>query len=259
MTDAAVARGDAGAATSSASGSRWTTTAPATAACSPLSELPIDSIKLDGRFARARPSTTVPGIVASIVDLTHALGRVIVAEGVEDGVPLAGLREIGCDLVQGCYVAAPAAAAAVEALLAGAGTAGRAPAMPEQPRGDGEQGADRAPVRPLRRATPVIRCTAKRRTSSAAVVVGGQPAALDLHRVHHPLERWRRGCRRSRSSTGGWPRRPRGAPPARRRREGCAPGVPAVAAGPGGPVLGRPVTGPDGGHRGRHPGRGPGR
>ena len=50
----------------------------------------------------------------------------------------------------------------------------------------------------------------------AAVVVRGEPAALDPDRVDDPLASWRRGCRRSRSAPSPRPRPPRAARPAPR-------------------------------------------
>ncbi|HET6651910.1 MAG TPA: EAL domain-containing protein [Nocardioides sp.] len=84
-----------------------------------LHELPFGTIKLGGRFARdTAVDARATGVVRAIVDLAHALGRTIVAEGVEDRRALVRLLEVGCDLVQGWYVGAPGSALAVEALIA---------------------------------------------------------------------------------------------------------------------------------------------
>ena len=108
-----------------------------------LHELPFGTIKLGGRFARdAAVDARATGVVRAIVDLAHALGRTIVAEGVEDGRALLRLREVGCDLVQGRYVAAPGPAADVEARLARPPEGRHRLAFPEQQQwGEEPQGA----------------------------------------------------------------------------------------------------------------------
>ena len=77
-----------------------------------LLKLPINEIKLDRTFstdlANAQRSVA---IVRSTIDLTHALGLHMVAEGVEDAETLAILRDLGCDLVQGWHLGRPTSAA----------------------------------------------------------------------------------------------------------------------------------------------------
>ena len=46
-------------------------------------------------------------IVRSTIDLTHALGLRMVAEGVEDQHTLGILQDLGCDLVQGWHLGRP--------------------------------------------------------------------------------------------------------------------------------------------------------
>jgi diguanylate cyclase (GGDEF)-like protein/PAS domain S-box-containing protein len=65
-----------------------------------LQRFPIDIADI----GRGGPDTT---IVASVIELAHALGFEVVAEGVEDGAQLRTLIDLGCDLVQG-HVVAPA-------------------------------------------------------------------------------------------------------------------------------------------------------
>ncbi len=46
-------------------------------------------------------------LVGSTVDLGHAMGLRIVAEGIEDAGTLAALTDLGCDLAQGYFLAPP--------------------------------------------------------------------------------------------------------------------------------------------------------
>ena len=102
-----------------------------------LHELPFGTVKLDGRFAR---DTAVDGrsegVVRATVDLAHALGLRIVAEGVEDRRAFDRLRALGCDLVQGWYTGRPGAATDVEGRMAQpTGGKHRLPVPEQQPRG----------------------------------------------------------------------------------------------------------------------------
>ena len=83
-----------------------------------LLKLPISEIKLDRAFcANIVTELRATAIVRSTVDLTHALGLRMVAEGVEDAGTLFILNELGCDLVQGWHVGRPMPAQAFELLL----------------------------------------------------------------------------------------------------------------------------------------------
>jgi EAL domain-containing protein (putative c-di-GMP-specific phosphodiesterase class I) len=55
--------------------------------------------------------------VSAIVQLGHALGLVVTAEGVEDGAQLNTLRSLGCDLGQGYYFARPQPGEVIRALV----------------------------------------------------------------------------------------------------------------------------------------------
>ncbi|MGH2872267.1 MAG: putative bifunctional diguanylate cyclase/phosphodiesterase, partial [Solirubrobacteraceae bacterium] len=75
-----------------------------------LNELGVDELKLDRRFIaplaggrRSRDSE----LVRATIELGHALGLEVVAEGVEDAATLALLRELGCDVVQGYAIGRP--------------------------------------------------------------------------------------------------------------------------------------------------------
>jgi EAL domain-containing protein (putative c-di-GMP-specific phosphodiesterase class I) len=56
--------------------------------------------------------------VSGTVGLAHALGVIVVAEGVETADQQEILRELGCDLAQGYYIAKPLSKEAMEKLLA---------------------------------------------------------------------------------------------------------------------------------------------
>jgi len=53
-------------------------------------------------------------IVAAMVAMSHALGLVVVAEGVETAAQLAVLERLECDQVQGFLISAPVPAADFE-------------------------------------------------------------------------------------------------------------------------------------------------
>jgi len=62
-------------------------------------------------------------IVATSVELAHALGLRVVAEGVEDEPTFALLRTLGCDIAQGYHLSRPLAAADFAAWLQAASPA----------------------------------------------------------------------------------------------------------------------------------------
>ena len=72
-----------------------------------LSNLPVDTIKIDRSFVgnMARENNAV--IVRSTVDLAHNLGLKAVAEGVEDQEAWDRLVAMGCDAAQGYYMCKP--------------------------------------------------------------------------------------------------------------------------------------------------------
>ncbi|MEX2238763.1 MAG: PAS domain S-box protein [Dehalococcoidia bacterium] len=73
-----------------------------------LSELPVDSLKIDGRFIRDLATNPVSqAIVRSINDVAHATGKSTTAEFVENEATLEQIRLIGVDLAQGYYLGVP--------------------------------------------------------------------------------------------------------------------------------------------------------
>lgn len=85
-----------------------------------LRTLPIDHLKIDRAFIKDLPGDDDAVAVArAIIDLGHALGFRITAEGIETQRQYDFLRNAGCDQGQGYLVARPMPAAAFEQWLAG--------------------------------------------------------------------------------------------------------------------------------------------
>lgn len=83
-----------------------------------LRELAVDELKLDKSFVI--PMLTDAGaaaIVQSTVELAHALGLRMVAEGVESEAHLRELARLGCDVAQGYHISRPAPAEQLGAWL----------------------------------------------------------------------------------------------------------------------------------------------
>ncbi len=73
-----------------------------------LKKLPAHELKIDRTFvAELSRSHRDPLIVRSTIDLAHALGLEVTAEGVEKLSSYALLRAMGCDLIQGFLIARP--------------------------------------------------------------------------------------------------------------------------------------------------------
>jgi c-di-GMP-specific phosphodiesterase len=83
-----------------------------------LSELPVSGVKIDRRFLEtlgAQPGSTK--IVAAIIELAHAFGITVTAEGVETAVALRVLEDLGCDQAQGYLFGRPSSPLEVAAVL----------------------------------------------------------------------------------------------------------------------------------------------
>ena len=91
-----------------------------------LRELAVDELKLDKSFVIPMLSDDgAAAIVQSTVELAHALGLRMVAEGVESEAHLRELARLGCDVAQGYHISRPVTAEQLGAWL-------RAPARPGQ-------------------------------------------------------------------------------------------------------------------------------
>lgn len=71
-----------------------------------LKDLEFDAIKLDRHFFMG-DSDRAWQIIGSFVSLSHDLGMVVVAEGMEERAQVDQLRALDCDLIQGYYYARP--------------------------------------------------------------------------------------------------------------------------------------------------------
>ncbi len=103
-----------------------------------LRELAVDELKLDKSFVIPMlEDAGAAAIVQSTVELAHALGLVMVAEGVESEAHLRELARLGCDIAQGYHISRPVTAEQLGAWLrsragaavAGEGTPGQATAQ----------------------------------------------------------------------------------------------------------------------------------
>jgi diguanylate cyclase (GGDEF)-like protein/PAS domain S-box-containing protein len=94
---------------------------------SELKQVPFDTVKVAGSFLTRGPTGDADGVVLrSIVNLAHELGRVVVAEGIENERDAQWLREIGCDYGQGFHFGGALGRAQVPEFIAT--RASRAPA-----------------------------------------------------------------------------------------------------------------------------------
>lgn len=85
-----------------------------------LRRLPLHELKLAGSFAMGLQSSSGlvdQRIVAALVDLAHALGLTVTAEGIETPAQFGRFRAAGCDTGQGSLFASPSTAEQIDDLL----------------------------------------------------------------------------------------------------------------------------------------------
>ena len=87
-----------------------------------LKRFPVDLLKIDRSFVRGLGQDTDGAskdaeIVSAMIDLTHALGLEVIAEGVETAEQLAWLRDMGSDFAQGNYFSEPLPSEALSDIL----------------------------------------------------------------------------------------------------------------------------------------------
>jgi diguanylate cyclase (GGDEF)-like protein len=79
-----------------------------------LRRLPIDVVKIDRTFVSDIHDDPASGpIVKAVIDLSHALGLTVIAEGIETKAQRDRLRHLGCEMSQGFHYAKPMSASAV--------------------------------------------------------------------------------------------------------------------------------------------------
>ncbi len=84
-----------------------------------LRRLDVDRLKIDRSFVLGlTEDADAAAIVSAVIQMAHALGLQVVAEGVEDQATMQRLRELGCDEAQGYWFHRPMAREALERLLA---------------------------------------------------------------------------------------------------------------------------------------------
>jgi diguanylate cyclase (GGDEF)-like protein/PAS domain S-box-containing protein len=83
-----------------------------------LKRFPVNGIKIDQIFVAGLGGDAFDSaIIQSVIELAHAVGLHVTAEGVETLDQLLRLRALGCDFAQGYYFAGPQPAADLGALL----------------------------------------------------------------------------------------------------------------------------------------------
>ena len=84
-----------------------------------LRELPVAGVKIDRQFTVGLGDDPVGAhVLAAMIDLAHALGLDVVAEGIETRESLDVVRDTGCDFAQGYHLALPVPAEALPFMLA---------------------------------------------------------------------------------------------------------------------------------------------
>jgi diguanylate cyclase (GGDEF)-like protein len=83
-----------------------------------LRRYPVHTVKIDRSFIEeVAVNPAAAALASSIIVMAHAVGKKVVAEGVETIEQLEFLRERGCDVAQGYYLARPLPAATMSDLL----------------------------------------------------------------------------------------------------------------------------------------------
>ena len=77
-----------------------------------LQRLAVAAVKLDGSFiSTIERNVSAQAVVRAAIEMSHALGKYVVAEGVEDAAQMALLSTMGCDIAQGYHLSQPLPAA----------------------------------------------------------------------------------------------------------------------------------------------------
>lgn len=82
-----------------------------------LQQFPVDVVKIDKSFVDSLGGSDESPLAGAILGLGRSLGLAVTAEGVEDRIQLAKLRELGCEEAQGYYFSKPLSAADAQAFI----------------------------------------------------------------------------------------------------------------------------------------------
>jgi diguanylate cyclase (GGDEF)-like protein len=83
-----------------------------------LQRLPVAAIKLDRAFTHeVETKDSARAVVQAAIVMAHALGKTVVAEGIENAGQLALLQRLGCDTMQGYHIGRPVPAGEFAQLL----------------------------------------------------------------------------------------------------------------------------------------------
>lgn len=85
-----------------------------------LLRLPVSTLKMDRAFIQQlSDSSRSYSIVKAVISMGHGLNMRVIAEGIENEEQVKVLRELGCDGIQGFFLARPAAPSILDPLLFG--------------------------------------------------------------------------------------------------------------------------------------------
>ncbi|MHA6297490.1 putative bifunctional diguanylate cyclase/phosphodiesterase [Devosia sp. CAU 1758] len=70
-------------------------------------DLPFETVKIDQGFVRGRTSETDRTLLAAIIELSRKMGKLTIAEGVEDEATATLLTQMGCTMGQGYHFSRP--------------------------------------------------------------------------------------------------------------------------------------------------------
>ncbi len=99
-----------------------------------LRQFPLDVLKVDRSFIAGLSETREDAaIVRAVIDLAHALGMQVIAEGVETDDQRAELSLLGCDALQGYLWSPPVPASGITAMLAQTAARAAVPALGRGP------------------------------------------------------------------------------------------------------------------------------
>ena len=84
-----------------------------------LQRLPVTAVKIDKSFVEPLlDDETARTIVRAVVELAHSLRLSVIAEGVDSAAVMSQLTALGCDALQGYFVASPMSPALLESWMA---------------------------------------------------------------------------------------------------------------------------------------------